>query len=376
MSHKVVYIGPYRDGTGYSKSAIDHILALDAAGVAVVPRSVKMTPTSGSVPARITELEDNDLNNVDTVIQHNLPSEFMYKGDIQNVGIFAYETNSFPNCLWKDHLALMDKIVVSCAYQKAAVDRTSEKLANRTHVLMHPVDNTKFSQKHEVMNFDVPLNTLKFYTISEFSRRKNLVAMIIAYYATFSIFDNVLLIIKSHLPNRKAEEAKTFIKNISDDLKRTMGKFKDQDYYPRIALITDYLPEKHINSLHKTGDVFVTSSHGEAICLPMLDAIGFGKPVIAPYYSSFVDYCVDDDLLVDVKETVTFGVDNAPAGLYTSDEKWGNVSIPDLADKMKYAYENMDKLTNEDAITKRSMYIKTLNYETVGKEFKDILDAK
>jgi hypothetical protein len=74
--------------------------------------------------------------------------------------------------------------------------------------------------------------------------------------------------------------------------------------------------------------------------------------------------------------TVTFGVDNAPAGLYTSDEKWGNVSIPDLADKMKYAYENMDKLTNEDAITKRSMYIKTLNYETVGKEFKDILDAK
>ena len=37
---KVLYIGHYKDGTGWGGAAIDNILALDAVGVKVVPRAI------------------------------------------------------------------------------------------------------------------------------------------------------------------------------------------------------------------------------------------------------------------------------------------------------------------------------------------------
>lgn len=374
---KVAYIAPFRDGSGYSHSAIDHILSLDSVGVTVVPRAVQMTPTKGEVPDRIKELEDNDLNNVDVVIQHNLPSEFVYKGGVQNIGLFAYETNGFPNSLWKDHLELMDKVVVSCAYQKAAVHRTcGEGLGKRTHVLLHPVDCSKFDREHETMFFDTPENTTKFYTISEFGRRKNLVALFTAYYSAFSVFDNVILIVKTHLPNRNSEEATKVIGDLCLQLKKDLARFKDESYYPKIALMTDYMPNKHINSLHATGDVFVTASHGEAICLPFLDALGFGNPAIVPYYSSFPDYYVDKDLVVDSNESVVFGVPNAPPGIYTADEKWGNISLPHMVEVLRYANEHIAALKDKNNVWRRQERVNDLSYQKVGQRLKDIIDAK
>ena len=56
---KVLYIGCYRDGTGWANAAINYILSLDAAGVYVVPKFVKLNEIEGQVPKRIEELEQN-----------------------------------------------------------------------------------------------------------------------------------------------------------------------------------------------------------------------------------------------------------------------------------------------------------------------------
>ena len=109
---KVAFISVYKDGGGYSTAAIEHILSLDSIGVQVVPRHIKMTQTSGYVPDRILELEQNNLDNVDAVIQYNLPSEFVYKGNVQNIGMFDYETVSLPNNTWETNIKMMDKIIV------------------------------------------------------------------------------------------------------------------------------------------------------------------------------------------------------------------------------------------------------------------------
>ena len=39
---KVLFIGCYRDGTGWAKAAGDYILAMDAAGIDVVCRPLKL----------------------------------------------------------------------------------------------------------------------------------------------------------------------------------------------------------------------------------------------------------------------------------------------------------------------------------------------
>ena len=57
---KVLYIGCYRDGTGWGQAAIDYILSLDAAGIDVVPRPIKLNDRQINLPKRISELEQND----------------------------------------------------------------------------------------------------------------------------------------------------------------------------------------------------------------------------------------------------------------------------------------------------------------------------
>ena len=39
---KVLYVGCYRDGTGWGQAAIDYILSMGAAGINVVPRPIKL----------------------------------------------------------------------------------------------------------------------------------------------------------------------------------------------------------------------------------------------------------------------------------------------------------------------------------------------
>ena len=56
---KVLYIGNYKDGTGWANACINNILALDAAGVDVVPRAITFNNSAGGCPQKILELEEN-----------------------------------------------------------------------------------------------------------------------------------------------------------------------------------------------------------------------------------------------------------------------------------------------------------------------------
>jgi len=280
---KIAYLGPVFDSTGYSKAIIESVLALDEIGVDVAVRSVKMTNTSGEVPQRIKELSKNNLQGVDCVIQHNLPSEFVYSSKCQQIGRWDYETSNFKNANWCDNLRLMDKLIVSATFAKTAVKNTDPSLDEKTYVCPHAIDTSKFDKQYDLMDFGFKNKPLKFYTVAEFGMRKNLPATIAAYYSSFCSDDSVLLVIKSHI---SGGDVTKMIEDICNDLKRTMHKFNDPNLYPPIAVIGSYLSDDKINSLHKSCDVFVSSSRGEAFCtLPSAEikTIGGTKPI-----SSFI----------------------------------------------------------------------------------------
>ena len=77
---KVLYIGCYRDGTGWGNAATDYILAMDSVGINVVPRPVKLNARNPEIPARLIELENRDSRGSDVCIQHVLPHMMDYNG--------------------------------------------------------------------------------------------------------------------------------------------------------------------------------------------------------------------------------------------------------------------------------------------------------
>jgi glycosyltransferase involved in cell wall biosynthesis len=367
---KSVYIAPFKDGTGYSKAAIEYIMALDSVGVDVVPRAIRMTPTDGPVPDRINELEKLDVDNVDVIIQHNLPDNFVYKNGALNVGIFAYETSGFPNTNWKAHLRLMDKIIVSCEHQKGAIVNTcGSKMADKVSVVPHALDTDKFDKTYEKLDFGLAKNTFKFYTISEFNRRKNLAALLAAYYSEFDASENVALVVKTHVGSRNGADGSNVVKNLIAEIKNGIRRFVSVSRYPRVIILTDYLDDEEINQIHTSCDVFVTASHGEAFCIPAFDALGFGKQVIAPNYSVFKDY-PEFFNLVDGVEAPVFGVVNAPPKLYTADELWFNPNIKDLAKTMRSLYDNKDSAVGDLKDVIKSMFSR----QAIGTRFKQVLE--
>ncbi len=353
---KGVYIAPYMDSTGYAVASIENILSLDSIGVTVVPRPVKMTNTYGPVPQRILELEDNDLNNVDFVINHNLPTEFAWKSGVINIGAFAYETNSIP-ASFHSNLELMDQIMVFCEHQRNAILKScGEKVYNKSYSVPHPVDTDFNPNDYETLDFGLPKSTYKFYSILEQSRRKNLPALLASYYSEFSREDDVALILKVHTPSRNPQEGSGMVKAMIEEIKNGVHRFSNTERYPKIVLITDFLTDKEIRSIHKSCDCFVGTSHGEAFSYPIMDALAWGNEAIAPNYSAFKEYLKDQGTLIEGIETKVLGCNSTPFGLYSSDEKWFNVNISGFGNAMRSHYE--DKFVyNELFRSTRKRYI-------------------
>ena len=69
---KVLYLGHYREGTGWSTSSINNILALNTLDIDLVTRNIRLTKEL-EVPEEILQLEKKDLQNIDVCIQHVLP---------------------------------------------------------------------------------------------------------------------------------------------------------------------------------------------------------------------------------------------------------------------------------------------------------------
>jgi hypothetical protein len=91
---KVLYIGVYRDMTGWGQAARDYILSLDAVGIDVVPRAIKLDNSKPEIPDRIKELEQKNSAGCDIVIQHLLPDMMQYHGGFaKKHSIIFYRNN-------------------------------------------------------------------------------------------------------------------------------------------------------------------------------------------------------------------------------------------------------------------------------------------
>ena len=368
---KVLVTGPYRDGTGYSHAAIEVIMSLLTTDVDVVCRSVKMTKSEGSVPSVIDELERKDIDNVDKIIQYNIPAAFCYNGSAENVGYFAYETQGMPINEWLSNIEKMDKIFVPCAQQ-------AENLSNFVknpdiYIVPHSVGELKPNDSK--IELPIGKNTLKFYTISEFGKRKNLEAMILAYFSAFSSSDDVVLILKTHISGVKGNRAKQEVLNIINSIKEQSGKYGNDALYPQIVVTTDYISEDKLSQIHNYCDVFLSSSNGEGWGLPFIDALNHGNQAIIPDFGAFSDHKYLEGKGVEfIKGQMSpcFGGANE-LGVYSSNEQWFSPSVSDMAEKMFNVY--MRYFPDEHKNTRQEYVKNNFNRETIGQQLKKALEA-
>ncbi len=373
---RVLYIGCYRDGTGWGQAAIDYILAMDSVGIDVVPRAVKLNSNSAELPDRILELENKSSRGCNVCIQHVLPHMMDYNGKFEkNIGLYATETNSFEWSIWPNRINQMDEAWV-INNQMLRVSKDSGIDIPIT-VIPHASDTSKFKRRYEPIEIPDSENNFVFYFIGDLNRRKNLSAFVRAFHSEFDTDEPVSIVIKTSKYNTSPYDCAAEVKEMCHNVKNGLKLYPTIDHYKEDLIITDRLNEETLRRLHAACDCFVMPSYGEAWCIPAFDAMGFGNTPICTDVGGMADFMDDGEgILVSSREEPVFGMIETFDDLYTANETWQSIDPLGLQAAMRETYNNSNSTDVHEAIKEKGRKrVEEYSYESIGNLIKKALDV-
>lgn len=370
---KVLYIGVYRDGTGWSRAAIDYMLALRSAGADVVARPIKLNNKKVEIPEAILEMEQKDATGCEAVIQHVLPHMMDYNGKIdKNVALYVTETTHFKSTNWANKINFLDEAWVPNQCGKQASIDSGVNIPIK--IVPHACDINKYQQSYEPITLRKDLgDDFVFYTIGEANRRKHLAALIKAYHLEFEPSEQVRLLIKTSMPGYTKEAARKKLYKYCEDIKHNLKLYHDINQYSKEIIITERLSEEDMMRLHASMDCYVSPSFGEAWGIPAFDAMAMGKTPIVTAWGGYTEYVTNDSgWLIPYRMSPVFGMTETFQDLYTGHEQWADIDVLALCKAMREAYENKELRENKAEEGMDLSY--NFSYEKVGEMMMGLLN--
>lgn len=340
----VLFIGPYRQSCSWGRAAKAYIRAIVKSGANVTIRPIYMgTSIDNKIDPFFLNLEQKKYDKYDALIQNVLPHLLDYNSCFgKNIALFYTETSGWQNT-WPRKLSFMDEIwVPSYADVKNIKGSGIDKVPIKQIPI--PLDCDKFLQTYEPID-NLKGDTFKFYFIGELVERKNVDMIIRAFHSEFDRTEPVELILKINRQGMNVESLTGLMSNLINSIKKDLRIYSKIEDYKQEIVIPDYLPEEVLNRLHISCDCFVMPSSGESWCMPVADALGFGKPALVTSGIGPEDMIPSCSLLIrSFPESVS--VEQTPLeDLYTGSETWHRPSQLDLQQKMR----SMFKLWKTDA---------------------------
>ena len=371
---KVLYLGYYRDGTGWAKAAQNYILALDAAGVDVVPRYIKLNSNNVKVPDRISELETKSDSDCNIIIQNLLPHHMDFSGQFdKNIALYYTETDSCFPTNWPERINLMDEAWVPNIEMAKIVTENSHININH-HVVPVPCDVSVYQKEYSKFQVDEIQDCFKFYYIGELSARKNISFLLRAFHSEFRPEENVSIILKCTAGGLGPDEIKESLAEISKKVKEGLKIYSSTSDYMSEVFVTQYLPDKDIIKMHASFDCFVSATLGEAWGVPIFDAMSMGKTPICTSTAGPNMFLGDGGYLVKSSKDFCFGVSDTFQSIYTGTEKWDRPDMQSLRSAMRKCFEDKDDRQRRSEAGIENAY--KYSFRSVGKIMKSILEGK
>lgn len=368
---KVLYLGHYKEGTGWSVATINNILALNKQDIDLVTRNVKLTKEV-DIPEEILELEKKDLNNVDVCIQHVLPHHLVATTKFKkNIAYFENETATIKYASnWLQCLKMMDEIWVPCAFSKEALE--NDGLEN-IRIIPHTCDIQDYLEVEEVRADGLVEDSFKFYYIGDTNDRKNVDNIIKCFHVAFSPSEPVDLILKIGSPMGE-KHADELINRKSETIKRQLRLYSNLLDYKKEFIISRNLSRKEIINLHNICDCYIAPSRGEAWNIPAFEAMAFGSTPICSKTGGPVDFIDDTDrntgTLIDGVNKICNHQNAAFPFLGTGRDMWFEPDDQQIIDTMRYYFENKNVINRNAGLEQA----KNFSYEKVGAKMMEYIN--
>jgi hypothetical protein len=371
---KVLYVGNYYDAnSGWSSACRANILALDTVGIDVVARAIYLSPNRVELSDRLKEIESRDSSGADIVIQQVLPPHFEFDGRYaKNLIALFVESDRVPR-EWAEKINLSDGAIVFSETAKTALFNSGVKV--KVYVARLPLNLDKFSRSYKPHPlFEQFPDQFFFYSLGDFTNRKNYHASLRAFHSEFAPWEPVQYIFKLNSQYLSPQQIQEEFSNLSREIKKRLRLYPEAAYKPEI-IVSGYTDEEELLSLMAGTHCYVSSSASEGFNLPCAESMAMGKLVIAPRNSSHLDYLHDDNsFLVDCKDSPCFDAQTIP-NLQTSEENWRVPDINHLRRVMRAAYKDYN--SNNCATMRKNAQtdaFNLFNYEDCGNRLKGFIE--
>lgn len=357
----VAYLGPLKDYSGYGEANRHAVCALHAAGINVLGQLVTYSQESadfGTLGKLINQMVEAQ-GKYKIKILHTTPDQFnrhMEKG-VYHIAHFFWETDRLPQ-EFADGLNMVDEIWTGSKSNEAAIKASG--VTRPIYIYPQAIETHRdWPKPYEVPGHDGFL----FYSIFEWTDRKNPAALLNAYWQEFDGHKDIGLLIKTYFRNFTLANRR-MIKNQIELLKAKSGVQNP----PPVYLYLDLMDRQQIMRLHKTGDCFVSAHRGEGWGVPQVEAALAGRAIISTGYGGCHEYFTDgkNAKLLPYEMVKLRGMGHSTRW-YDSTQNWAEVNIDALKKAMRWAYANPDeRVTMAEA--GRDFVIDRFNLERVGKE--------
>lgn len=350
LRDKVLFVSHHREDSGWGRSARQYIHAIKAAGYDVSARPIRLNGRLAELDETIVEAEQTDSYGARYLIQYVLPHHMEYSGGFDKcIGMVAIDSVNLEYTGWLDRMSLMDEV---WTLNTEARDYLSSVLSKPVKLLPVPCDPTVYEADYEPVPFGLPDNTVKFYTIADMNRRKNLTAILKSFHLAFPTDWPVALVIKAHQHGANPEDVFNAINEMTVKTKNALRLYPDVSHYHNEIVMSDNLSEKDVYRIHKSCDCYVSASFGEGFCIPAFDAMAFGNTVIASNTGGPKDFL--KEYLIGGHSEPVFSMMGSFDNLFTAREDWFNVDIREMSIAMKKAYH--DVRPNRSGINNAKQY--------------------
>ena len=372
---KIVYIGQYRDSSGYGVAARKYIRSLDIFRknsdkdfelrlyAPVAEKSDFYNNCQDLIDAHEFKSDEEISNFIKekyTVIWH-IPSIMATTSDFLfgtpeglspslrklilnsevNIPLVAWETDSIPK-MWTN---LYDyyrpsKIIVPSEWSKTAMEKCVPNIT--CDVVPHVIEDIK-REKSAPVSFPVEVED-KFVILgmSQWNPRKGFDKLIRAYCAEFRENTDTVLVIKTYgnlmiRDGKQKQQESKYIIDSARSYKQSLAFDHETTVSTgaNIAIINNYLEKEQLNWVFDQADVSALLTRGEAFGFTIAESLVRGTPVIVPKEGGHRDY-ISEESSFDVDGMWDMCVDMHPP--YGVEGNWFECNLRSARNQMRKAY--------------------------------------
>jgi len=363
----VKFVSCFLDHSGYAQASRRLLLAMHKAGINITTQILiyqSDTKEYGEGGELAKKLEKKKID-YDIKIMMTTPDQaaLQYETGKYNICAMFWEVLGLDK-RWVEAMNKMDEIWTPS--QVHADTFRHNGVYKPIRVIKIPIETTtrRKYKRLKIKKFD----GFTFYSVFQWTERKNPKALLEAYWQAFEGKKDVCLLLKTYKANFNESERE----RIRIDINEWKQNLKLK-HYPKVFLVLGVLSNKEMMRIHSTGDCFVSAHRGEGLGLPQVEAMSIGNPVISTNFGGVHEFFDNNNSwLIDYKWCQVSNMVHIP--WYNSQQLWADIDVKQLKKSMLEAYSDRKLLAQKGKLAK-ALIKDSLDTEVIGMDILKKLEA-